>query len=83
MPRPKKTIEEKEPIKKKSRSKKEIITVTGFRDTLPQDQKYWQAVFNSAKKIADDYSYGQLDSPMEKPQAGVFSRPPMISTRPS
>lgn len=64
MPRPKKTIEEKEPIKKKSRSKKEIITVTGFRDTLPQDQKYWQAVFNSAKKIADDYSYGQLDLPI-------------------
>lgn len=64
MSRPKKNIEDKEIGKRKSRSRKEISTVTGFRDILPQDQKYWQSVFNSVRKIADDYGYGQIDLPM-------------------
>ncbi len=64
MPRMKKTMIEEVPKKKTSRGKKEIITVTGMRDILPQDQKYWQAVYNSTKKIANDYGYGLIDTPI-------------------
>jgi histidyl-tRNA synthetase len=65
MARPrKKTIDSEITKKKLPRGKKEIITVTGMRDILPQDQKYWRAVYNSACKIADDYDYGMIDTPI-------------------
>ncbi len=65
MARPKKTeIENNKNIKKSSKGKKEIITVTGMRDILPQDQRYWQSVLRSANKIADDYGYGLIETPI-------------------
>jgi len=64
MPRPKKISDNKEPIKKRTRGRREIITVTGMRDILPQDQKYWQAVYDGVKKIADDYGYGLIETPL-------------------
>ena len=67
MPRTKKieTAEsDKESKKRAPRGKKEIISITGMRDILPQDQKYWQAVFNSVRKAADDYGYGLIDTPI-------------------
>lgn len=64
MPSMKKTITEEIPKKKTSRGKREIITVTGMRDILPQDQKYWQAVYNSSQKVSDDYGYGKIETPI-------------------
>ncbi len=66
MPRPKKKISEetKEAVKRGRKSKKEIGTVTGMRDILSQDQKYWEAVREKAKRIASDYGYGRIDTPI-------------------
>jgi histidyl-tRNA synthetase len=64
MPRVKKIEEEDKDVVKKKKSRKEILTVTGFRDILPQDQKYWQAVYNSVKQVANDYGYGQINPPV-------------------
>lgn len=60
-------------VKRTRRSKKELATVTGMRDILPQDQKYWEAVRKSAQKIAVDYGYGRIDMPVLE-QTEVFVR---------
>ncbi len=52
------------PAKRGRRSSKELSTVTGMRDILPQDQKYWRAVKKVAEKIAADYGYGLIDTPI-------------------
>jgi len=64
MPNQKKNVTENPPKKRSPRGKREIITVTGMRDVLPQDQKYWQTAINSIKKIAEDYDYGLIETPI-------------------
>lgn len=64
MPKIKKEKNKEVKLKKPKQSKKELITVTGMRDILPQDQKYWQAVIGSAQKIANDYGYGLIETPI-------------------
>lgn len=48
---------------KKRRSKKQLQTVRGMRDILPQEQPYWQKVRKAVEKIATDYGYDRIDSP--------------------
>ena len=31
---------------------------------MSQDQKYWEAVREKAKRIASDYGYGRIDTPI-------------------
>jgi histidyl-tRNA synthetase len=50
---------------KPTRGRKSALTsITGMRDLLPQDQHRWQAVRNIAEKLASDYGYGRLDTPI-------------------
>ncbi|OGY43743.1 MAG: histidine--tRNA ligase [Candidatus Buchananbacteria bacterium RIFCSPHIGHO2_02_FULL_40_13] len=51
-------------VKKIRRAKKNIATVTGMRDILPQDQKYWEKVRQVAKQISIDYGYDRIDTPV-------------------
>ena len=71
MPRPKKIVDKEVPKKKFSRGRKEIITVTGMRDILPQDQKYWQAVYRMVEKIANDYGYSLIETPILEDRKSV------------
>lgn len=66
MPRTKKDepVEGKDASKKPKKSKKELLTVTGMRDILPQDQKYWRAATSAAERVANDYGYGRIDTPV-------------------
>ena len=64
MPRPKKIKEDKDQLKRQRGAKKEINSVTGMRDILPQDQKYWQAAIHTAEKVALDYGFGRIDTPI-------------------
>lgn len=78
MSRPKKVNSQNKPplplaAKRGRRSKKEITTVTGMRDILPSDQKYWEAIRQVAKKIARDYGYNQIDTPILE-QTEIFVR---------
>ncbi len=75
MPRPRKIKDEKEQSKEKRPrgAKKEINSVTGMRDILPQDQKYWQAVIRTVEKVALDYGFGRIDTPILE-LAEVFNR---------
>lgn len=59
MPRVKKETEE--PKKKRG---KQCQTVRGMRDILPQDQPYWQRVRKVVEKIAVDYNYQRIDTPV-------------------
>jgi len=51
-------------VKRVRKSKKDLITVTGMRDILPQDQKYWERVREVAKQISQDYGYERIDTPI-------------------
>ena len=77
MSRPRKINKDtdKEPIKSRRGrgSRKALATITGMKDILPQDQKYWRTVITAAEKIADDYGFGRLDSPLVE-TAEIFIR---------
>ena len=75
MSRPKKIETDKDSsgVKKSKKNRKELINVTGMRDILPQDQKYWQAVSGVAEKVASDYGYGRIETPILE-YTDVFAR---------
>jgi len=64
--RPKKTASKNGELieKKKRRSKKQFQTVRGMRDILPKEQPYWQKVRKVAEKVAQDYGYQRIDTPI-------------------
>jgi histidyl-tRNA synthetase len=68
-----KTVDKNAPVKRARRSKKELTTVTGMRDILPQDQKYWEMVRKTAKLVARDYGYDRIDTPILE-DANLFIR---------
>lgn len=48
---------------KKSRAR-QFQTVRGMRDLLPQDQPYWQRIRKTIEKVASDYNYQRIDTPV-------------------
>ena len=68
---PKKKTDEKEEVKKKKIKKPQLLK--GFRDILPEEQQYWDAVYDGARKIATDYSYGRIQLPVLE-QTSLFER---------
>lgn len=45
-------------------TKKAIQLLKGFKDILPEEQKYWQQVFKSADKIAGQYGFSKIETPI-------------------
>ncbi|MCL0056735.1 histidine--tRNA ligase [Dehalococcoidia bacterium] len=37
---------------------------TGMHDILPQDQKYFQNIYNTCKRVADFYGFRKIDTPI-------------------
>lgn len=37
---------------------------TGMHDILPQDQKYFQKIYNTCKRVADFYGFKRIDTPI-------------------
>ena len=55
------------PVKKeekKRRRAKQYQTVRGMRDILPQDQPFWQKLRKTVERIANDYSFQRIDTPI-------------------
>ena len=48
----------------KKRRARQFQTVRGMRDLLPQDQPYWQRIRKAVEKIANDYNYQRIDTPI-------------------
>jgi len=57
MPRKKKTVATKT-------SSKKFQLVKGMHDVLPEDEKFWNFVTETVKKIASDYGYQKIDTPI-------------------
>lgn len=38
--------------------------VRGMKDTLPEDEKYWSAVYEVAENLAAKYGYGRIETPV-------------------
>jgi len=60
----KKSTSEDASKRQRRAGKKELITVTGMRDILTQDQKYWDVVRTISERIARQYGYGRIDTPI-------------------
>lgn len=71
MPKKKADAKKEEDVKKKKIKQPQLLK--GFRDILPEEQPYWDAVFDTARKIATDYSYGQIGLPLLE-QTSLFER---------
>src|SRR3989338_1377625 len=65
-PLPKKPLEKKPEEKKESvkRGRKTIELVRGFRDILPEEQKYWDFVEEKVRHFAEAYSFGRIELPI-------------------
>ena len=46
---------------------------TGMHDILPEDQKYYQKIYEVVSEIADFYGFGKIDTPMLE-DAELFSK---------
>ncbi len=51
-------------IDKPRRRRKQFQTIRGMRDILPQDQPYWQRIRKAVEKVANDYNYQRIDTPI-------------------
>lgn len=58
---------------KKSKPKKPLQKLKGFRDILPEDQKYWDHVYARVAEIANHYQFGRMQLPVLEEQA-LFDR---------
>jgi len=43
---------------------KKLKTLRGFKDILPEQQRFWNFVFEKVKGIAQDYGYQKIDTPI-------------------
>ncbi len=58
------TDEEEKPKKKIKVPK----NVRGMRDLLPEDEKYWRFCYETAQKIADQFDFERIDTPIVEPE---------------
>ncbi len=59
--------------KKVNKSKFKYQTLRGFKDILPEHQKFWDFVFKNIKETAGDFSYQKIDTPILE-SANLFER---------
>ncbi|MCK5081160.1 MAG: histidine--tRNA ligase [Candidatus Moranbacteria bacterium] len=62
--------------KNNNSSKKKKIkfqTVRGMRDILPEEQIYWNKIRKAVDRVAVDYNYGRIDTPIVEP-TNLFER---------
>ena len=57
----------------KPRKSRRLQTLKGFKDILPEHQKFWSFVFEKVKSSAGDYGYARIDTPIVE-SAGLFER---------
>ena len=79
----KKSKKKKKKSKKKKKKKEEEEEdnsmdtpqlLRGFRDTLPEEQKYWDFIRDTARSLADAYSFSRIELPLLE-DVEVFKRP--------
>ncbi len=46
---------------------------TGMHDILPEDQKYYQRIYDVVSNIADFYGFGKIDTPIVE-ETELFSK---------
>lgn len=74
-PAPDKKKLKKEPVAGagKEKSKKTYHLLRGMHDILPKDEKYWQAFYNNAQKLATYFQFGKIETPLLE-EANLFIR---------
>ncbi len=70
MPRPKKQQKTGQPA---PRRKTSLQTIKGTQDILPDEQPYWDFVRDTVRRIAYEYGFGRIDTPILE-NAAVFER---------
>lgn len=57
----------------KVKKARKFQTLRGFKDNLPQEHPFWQAVMREVESLANDYSYQYIQTPIIEP-LGLFKR---------
>jgi len=71
---PKKTVSTiKQEKKQTKRKQKDLTSLRGFKDILPEDELYWQHVRRVAHSIFLDYGYGEIETPILE-QTSLYKR---------
>jgi len=73
-PKPKtETVSNKKDVSVARRSKRTPELLRGFRDLLPEEQKYWEKIRDLASRFAESYSFQRIDLPILE-QEDLFIR---------
>jgi histidyl-tRNA synthetase len=59
-----KVVKKKTELVVKKTVGKQFQSLRGMRDILPKDQPYWQKVRRAVEKVASDYNYARIDTPL-------------------
>jgi histidyl-tRNA synthetase len=59
-----KVVKKKTELVVKKTTGKQFQSLRGMRDILPKDQPYWQKVRRAVEKVASDYNYARIDTPL-------------------
>jgi len=65
--------QQQEEQKEIKRDKAKYKLLRGFKDTLPEDEKYWQFVLQAIRQVARDYDYGLVNTPTIE-ESALFER---------
>ena len=69
-----KTIQTKKVVPVIKKKKKQVFqAIRGMKDILPGDQPYWEQIRRVSEKLARDYGFLRLDTPILE-QADLFIR---------
>ncbi len=63
----------KNKIIKPPRTSRKLQSLKGFKDILPENQKFWNFVYEKVKNTAQDFSYKKIDTPILE-EAALFER---------
>ena len=59
--------------KNEKRKKVSYQVLRGMKDVMPSDQKYWDFIFNRVYRLAGNYGYQRIETPILE-NAGLFTR---------
>lgn len=65
------STEAKQSTKKKKKDAPKLLR--GFKDTMPEDQKYWEFVLSAVYKAARDYGFSYIETPVLE-ESRLFER---------
>lgn len=56
------------PVEEQKKKPKVPQIIRGMRDILPEDEPYWRACYETAQRLADQFGFSRIDTPIVEPE---------------